>query len=296
MSNVGDARFVDAAGGDYRLRFDSPLIDVGAPGAPTTSTDLAGFSRLVDGDGVPGARRDIGAYEYQAQSPLAAIAGPTTAQTAEQVTFSGEESSDADPGEPIAAYAWTVDGAQAGTEPTLNAAFQTAGDHTVVLTVTDPTGRQRSASHTIAVTAAPTPSPTPLPPTSPAGDTTAPAISGLAARPARVRSGRRVTFGFQLSEAAAVQLEIQRAVRGRRDGAACRKPTARNRTARRCTRQLRVAVVKAVGKLGTNSARFSLRTRGRALPAGRYRAVVIASDATGNRSIARRVSFTIQAA
>jgi hypothetical protein len=38
---------VNAAGGDFRPRFDSPLRDVGEPGAPTTTLDLSGGARLV---------------------------------------------------------------------------------------------------------------------------------------------------------------------------------------------------------------------------------------------------------
>lgn len=278
VTNVGDARFVNPLGGDYRLRFDSPLIDIGEPTPPTTTTDLAGGARLVDGDAVPGARRDIGAFEYQARPPVAAISGPAAAVQGAQVSFSGTGSSDPDPGDPIASYAWTVDGAPAGSGPTQTAVFQTAGAHSVGLTVTDPTGRRSSATHTIAVSAR---------------DTAAPVISNLRARPARPRRGRAVRFRFDLDEAAAVRVEIQQARRGRREAGRCRAPSRRNRAGRRCTRYVRVTVLQAAGTAGANSVRFPGRIRGRALAAGRYRARVTATDGAGNRSAPARVPFKV---
>lgn len=287
-SYVGDGHFVDPADGDYRLRFDSPLIDAGEPGAPTGLTDLGGGARLVDGDSVPGARRDIGAYEYQAQPPTASIAGPTEAQKGAQVSFSGEGSSDADPGDTIVAYAWTIDGAPAGNGSTLDAAFSSPGVHGVGLTVTDSAGRQANATHGVTVTGlAAGPEPTPQ------GDTTAPVISHLLARPAHARRGRALSFAFSLDEPATVSVKIQRALPGRREGGACRKPTARNRRARRCTRYVLVTALSATGTAGINGVRFSGKAHHRALARGHYRALVSATDTAGNRSAVRRVSFTI---
>ena len=64
VSNVGDARFVDAAGGDYRLLPGSPLIDAGDPGS-AQGLDLDGNPLIADGNGDGGARRDLGAFELQ---------------------------------------------------------------------------------------------------------------------------------------------------------------------------------------------------------------------------------------
>jgi hypothetical protein len=288
VTNLGDPRFVNAAGGDYRLRFDSPLRDVGEPGAPTTTLDLSGGARLV------GARRDIGAFEYQARPPLAAIAGPASAGTGERVTFSAAKSSDPDPGDTLS-YAWTLDGAPAGTGPALSASFEAGGAHSVALTVADPTGRKASAGHTVTVSA-PVAAPAPPDPPAPAADTTAPVVSGLLARPAQVRSGRSIGFRFELDEAGAVSVEIQRARPGRREHGACARPSRRNRGGRRCTRFVHVTTMAAAGAAGANQVRFSGRLRGRALAAGHYRAVVRVTDADGNRSLARRVPFTVAAA
>lgn len=64
-----DPGFVNAAGGDYRLRTDSPLIDLGPaaaalPGLP--AKDLDGVARLNDADGDCVAELDLGAFETQA--------------------------------------------------------------------------------------------------------------------------------------------------------------------------------------------------------------------------------------
>ncbi len=56
--------FVDAATGDYRLRPDSPLVDQGDPAAGGPPLDRLRNPRVIDGDAVPGAVRDIGAYEF----------------------------------------------------------------------------------------------------------------------------------------------------------------------------------------------------------------------------------------
>jgi hypothetical protein len=64
VSNVGDAGFVDAAGGDYHLLPGSALVDAGDP-ATAQGLDLDGNPLVTDGnaDGVP--RRDEGAFELQ---------------------------------------------------------------------------------------------------------------------------------------------------------------------------------------------------------------------------------------
>jgi hypothetical protein len=59
VGNITDApAFVDLAGGNLRLQFNSPCIDAGHNGYVTNTNDLDGGPRVV------GASVDIGAYEY----------------------------------------------------------------------------------------------------------------------------------------------------------------------------------------------------------------------------------------
>jgi hypothetical protein len=98
------------------------------------------------------------------------------------------------------------------------------------------------------------------------------ALSGPAFR---VPRGTRVRFG--LSEAASVRFTIRRRSGGRAIG----------------------SFVRSAGA-GANSVRFRgrLRVNGRtlSLAPGRYRLTLVATDAAGNRSVARRVPFRVLSA
>ena len=60
----------------HALDADSPAIDSGNPAVETCpATDQRGITRPIDGDGVDGARCDIGAYEYAFLSLQISIAG-----------------------------------------------------------------------------------------------------------------------------------------------------------------------------------------------------------------------------
>ncbi|HZN87612.1 MAG TPA: hypothetical protein VFB44_01420 [Thermoleophilaceae bacterium] len=77
VSNVGDAGFVDAVAGDYRLRAGSALIDSGDP-ITQQGLDLDGNPLVMDGNGDGLARRDLGAYELPPALPPAAGDAPPT--------------------------------------------------------------------------------------------------------------------------------------------------------------------------------------------------------------------------
>ena len=125
-------------------------------------------------------------------------------------------------------------------------------------------------------------------PGTPGADATAPVLSPLALARRKLGAVR-----FTLSERATVALRIERAGPGRRAGGRCRAPSARNRAKPRCTRLHRLRpILTHEGVQGPN--RVPLRGRlGRALRPGRYRLVVTATDAAGNRSDARRATFRI---
>jgi Tol biopolymer transport system component len=146
-------------------------------------------------------------------------------------------------------------------------------------------------------------SPPPGPAPGPAPDTTAPVLSGLKLTPATFRLGAKPTavstaktppkgtkIRFTLSEAASVSLRIERKTKGHRKG---RKCVAKRKTGKRCTRYVLKGTLKRSGKAGVNSVAFSGRIGKRKLAKGRYRVVVRATDAAGNRSAKKTAAFRI---
>lgn len=79
--------FVNAAGGDYHLRADSPLVDRGPNAIPVLfepARDLDGAERLNDGDGDCVGELDLGAFEAQVPTAAACLPpapGPGTTPT-----------------------------------------------------------------------------------------------------------------------------------------------------------------------------------------------------------------------
>jgi len=294
------AGFVDAAGGDLRLRHDSPLVDRGDPTFQFSVLDRDRQPRVRDGDGAGGPRVDIGAIEYQRSAPAAAAtATPSTVAAGQEVTFAGT-ADDADPGE-TATYRWAFDDGASATGATAQHAFATAGTHTATLTVTDPTGLTGTAQASIAVqdVAGPTTATT-----SAAG--AVPSLTRLRVAPTPFRArgagpysaaARRAPIGtsitYTLSKQSAETFTITRASAGRRVGTACRRPTRANHSHRACTRWLMLGTFTRRGVAGPNRQRFDGRLRRRALAAGRYRLVARALDASGMRSKALSASFRV---
>jgi len=132
-------------------------------------------------------------------------------------------------------------------------------------------------------------------------DTTAPILSVATFRPKSFpvrRAGSRRgggRLGWRLSEAATIAVAIEQSLPGRRSGARCVKPTAKLRRARRCTRYKVVGRFTVRGAAGGPGSRlFTGRFGKRRLRPGRYRAVLVATDAAGNRSLPRRVAFRLR--
>jgi len=218
VSNLGDAGFADAAGGDYHLRAESALLDKGDP-ATLQGLDLDGNPLVADGNADGMTRRDLGAFELQ-PAPAAQPAG-------------GQEV-----------------GAPRDTQAPLVSGFRAA-----------------------------------------------PSLFALArvatAQAARVPRGTH--FRYTLSEQARVTLTIQRALGGRRAGHKCVAPTPGLQRAKRCTRYRTIGGLSRLANSGANSTRFSGRLGKRALLTGRYRAVIRATDAAGNRSASRAARFRVAA-
>jgi hypothetical protein len=121
----------------------------------------------------------------------------------------------------------------------------------------------------------------------PDADTTAPLVTGFkatpavfalarASTPASARAPRGTRLRYTVSEPARVTVAIQRKVR--------RRGHVRHRT---------VGTLRRGAKVGANSIRLTGRIGKRVLRPGRYRAVLRATDAAGNRSAAKRIGLRI---
>jgi hypothetical protein len=107
-----------------------------------------------------------------------------------------------------------------------------------------------------------------------------------------VAAGTRI--GYRLSERARTSFAVERALRGRRAGRRCERPTTRNREGRRCVRWRRLrGGFSDRGHRGVNQLRYSGRLRSRPLRRGTYRLVARARDGAGNRSRYRHATFRI---
>src|SRR4051794_20767470 len=297
-----DPGVVDLAGGDFRLRADSPLIDAGDPASPLASEptiDLDGRVRSLDGTRDCLARTDLGAFELH-DAPTARATRSAAAVAGQPVAFDGSASCDPD-GDALA-YAWTFDDEATASGTAVQHAFATAGAHTATLTVTDPGAESRSVVLAFDVAPVPAGGGTPGgqtqgggPPAPP--DTTAPVLTGLHATPASfaVRAPARqgikakggTTLRFTLSEPAKITIALQREVAGHRSGTRCRAGApARGSRAKRCTAMRKAGSLTVAGRAGTNAIVFSGRLGTRALARGRYRSSATAADPAGNRSAA----------
>ncbi|MCA1707063.1 MAG: cell wall-binding repeat-containing protein, partial [Actinobacteria bacterium] len=109
----------------------------------------------------------------------------------------------------------------------------------------------------------------------------------------RRKPKRGTTFRYTLSEAATVRMVIARGRTGRRSGRRCVAPTRRLRRARKCIRLTVVGTLTRISRQGRNSVGFSGRIGSKALSPGGYQATLTATDAAGNRSRPRTITFKI---
>ena len=120
--------------------------------------------------------------------------------------------------------------------------------------------------------------------------------SGTAVK-ARKKVKRGTTIRYTLSEAAKVTLRFERKSKGRRvkkgKKRVCAKRTRKNRKKRKCNRFKSAGTLTRASKAGKNSVKFSGRIGKKALKRGSYRLVVQGTDAAGNKSKRRTLSFKV---
>lgn len=87
-------KLADAATGDAHLEPGSPVVDKGDPSSAGPSKDRDGATRVADGDGKGGARRDMGAYELPDTTPpntrLTSSLPKTTTKATVRLSFASE--------------------------------------------------------------------------------------------------------------------------------------------------------------------------------------------------------------
>jgi Tol biopolymer transport system component len=140
------------------------------------------------------------------------------------------------------------------------------------------------------------------------GKPSKPAITGASLLHKRFRVGKRATakrasvarrrtpkgtaFRFRLSAAADLTITVQRRVRGRRAGGACRKPTRKLRKRPACVRFVKRGTLTRRGLAAKrHSIAFSGRVGRKALKPGRYRATLRARNVAGT---SRRVHLAFR--
>jgi hypothetical protein len=138
-----------------------------------------------------------------------------------------------------------------------------------------------------------------------ARDTTPPTVTGFGFSPTVFAGSsqrtattaavhRGTTIRYTLSEPATVVITMARELAGRRSGKRCVKSTRRLARRRRCTRFVTVGkLTRRSQPAGERTLAFSGGIGRRALKPGRYRATIVASDASRNVGRRKITSFTV---
>ncbi len=230
----------------------------------------------------------LGIAVVRNRPPTATLSiSPPTVKAGARVTL--DASGSRDPEGLRLVYEWDLDGdgtfeAGSGTTPTAMPDFSVDGPHTVRVRVNDPHGGRAVAEGTVSV------------------DGRRPVVSDVraAAKVLALRHKRgggkagakrtppptSTSLRFRLSEAAMVTVSVRRARAGRRAEGAC---STRSKRGRPCTAWSVARQIRRAERAGRN--RLTLRSRG--LRRGRYRIVLSATDAVGNRSQRRTIGLRV---
>lgn len=274
---TNDPLFADPANGDFHEAPGSPTIDAGD--ASAVQADFDGQPRSI------GAAPDIGADEV----PIAAVVA-TDAPTA--LTLTGA----------------TLNGRVIPNGLTTSYRFEYGTTTTYGLTTANaPAGADAKPHSVEAAIAGLTPGTTyhaRIVATSVLGqiagdditfvttsDMTAPRIAKLILTSKSITPGKRLTLRLTLDEAANVKVTIERMTPGRHVGARC-VPEAK--TGAKCVKLTRVTTFsRALAAAGLAKVVVPAKPGGKKLQRGTYRLVVQATDAAGNSSPAKRITFTV---
>jgi CSLREA domain-containing protein len=279
------------------LRRGSGAIDAAGLGGACPATDQRGVARPA------GTACDSGAYEASAPGVAAADAteittvgaklngtvNPNGRATSAHFEFGptadyGSSTTDQVVGSSVAAGA--VSSAITGLTP------GTTYHYRIVATNAD--GTSTSADHTFTTGTNPPPKDTTPPVLSAVSMTNRTfAVSAAPTALSAKKAKRGTAFRYTLSEPATVTITVQKRGKGRKQGTRCVKQTRKNARAKACTRFTRVGVLTRASAAGANTVLFSGRLGTKALKPGRYRAVLLAKDAAGNRSKTASLSFRV---
>ncbi len=125
----------------------------------------------------------------------------------------------------------------------------------------------------------------------PLADTSRPTLSKVTLSTRKIKRRRSATLGLTLSEGAKVRVRIEQLRRGRRAGRSC---SLKARRGKRCTvarLQRTITTTRSKGAL-----RITVPTKQgkKVLAVGSYRLVITATDAAGNRSAQKTVTFSVR--
>lgn len=180
--------------------------------------------------------------------------------------------------------------------------YSTAGTYKVVLTSADALANATSASATVTIAPAPTRTLRTVAPTS-----MTPSVTDLTQSHSHWREGTRLasfarknkaplgtTFSFTLNEQARLRFAFTQQVSGRKVKGRCVVKTKKNRKRPACMRAVTEGTLSFTGHVGKNRVSFQGRISAlRKLRPGSYTLLIVATNATGQRSQTRSLSFTI---
>jgi hypothetical protein len=122
---------------------------------------------------------------------------------------------------------------------------------------------------------------------------TAPRLTGLGISPKRFAVRKSATIRWTLDRAASLSVRVERVLKGRKVGIRCRPDSKRLRKRSPCTRYVSMGTIKRAAKKGSATLKLARKVGRRTLQPGSYRLVVSATDAKGNRSAPRTLTFTV---